>query len=424
MSIPAFSAVGIELEYMIVDRESLSVRPVADELVGGAGEVERGKLGWSNELVLHVMEIKNQRPGPLEPLPTAFQAEIQAINRALEPLGARLMPSGAHPWMDPKSETRLWPHDHADLYQTYHRIFDCHRHGWANLQSMHLNLPFADDAQFARLHAAARLILPILPALAASSPIIEGRPSGFLDTRMEAYRTHPIKVPSLIGRVVPDTLSSRAEFATQVLEPMYRDIAPFDPAGSLRHEWLNCRGAIPRFDRHAVEIRVIDVQECPAADIAIAAAATAVVKALYDGKWSSLETQQAIATGDLADILLACIRDGERTVIGSGEYLRLLGFPGARCEARDLWHYLIDNSPPPFRRGRREAAGSRREHPLGVQGEGLGERENSALNLILDHGPLARRILNATGPKPDRARLTEVYRELCDCLEQGRLFQP
>jgi len=403
MNLPAFTAVGIELEYMIVDRDTLSVRPIADELLcREAGdyvcEVERGLLDWSNELVLHLVEVKNHLPGPLEPLPAAFQAEIQAINRALEPLGARLMPSGAHPWMDPARETRLWPRQHADLYQTYHRIFDCHRHGWSNLQSMHLNLPFADDAQFARLHAAARLILPILPALAASSPIIEGRPSGFLDTRMEAYRTHPIKVPSLIGRVVPDTLSSRAEFATQVLEPMYRDIAPFDPAGSLRHEWLNCRGAIPRFDRHAVEIRIIDVQECPAADIAIAAAATAVVKALYDGKWSSLEEQQAIATDDLADILFACIHDGERTVIGSGEYLRLLGFPGTRCEARELWRHLT--------------------------GMVSDETWLPTLKILLDHGPLSRRILNATGPKPDLARLKAVYRELCDCLEQGRLFLP
>lgn len=398
MNLAAFAAVGIELEYMIVDRETLSVRPIADQLVGKSGEVERGLLDWSNELVLHLVEVKNHFPGPLGPLPAAFQAETQAINRALEPLGARLMPSGAHPWMEPKSETRLWPHDHADLYQAYHRIFDCYRHGWANLQSMHLNLPFADDAQFARLHAAARLILPILPALAASSPIVEGRPSGFLDTRMEAYRTHPIKVPSLIGRVVPDTLSSRAEFATQVLEPMYRDIAPLDKEGSLRHEWLNCRGAIPRFDRHAVEIRVIDVQEHPAADIAIAAATTAVVKALYDGKWSSLEDQQAIRTDDLADILLACIRNGDLAVIEHKEYLHLLGFPGPRCEAGELWRYL------------------------------LGAMEDSswrpALETILDHGPLARRILEATGLEPDRARLTEVYRELCGCLENGRPFLP
>ncbi len=393
MSLPAFSAYGVELEYMIVDRDTLAVSPIADRLVGTAGEVARGPMGWSNELVLHLMEVKNQSPSPLGGLPAAFQEEIRAINQALAPFNARLMPGGVHPWMDPATETRLWPHDHTDIYRAYHRIFDCRRHGWANLQSMHLNLPFADDGEFARLHAAARLVLPILPALAASSPIAEGHPSGFLDTRMEAYRTHPIRVPSLIGRVVPDNLASRAEFTERVLAPMYRDIAPHDPDNILRHEWLNCRGAIPRFDRHALEIRVIDVQECPSADIAIAAAATGVIKALYDEKWASLAKQQAIATDALADLLQACARDAEAAVIDNGEYLRLLGFPGERCEARELWRHLVREPSPP-------------------------------LDTILEQGPLARRILLATGPSPTKARLAEIYGELCGCLEDGRLFRP
>jgi hypothetical protein len=93
----------------------------------------------------------------------------------------------------------------------------------------------------------------------------------------------------------------------------------------LQHEWLNARGAIPRFDRDAIEIRVIDVQECPQADLAIAAAATAVIRALYDDKWSSLAMQQAISTDRLAKILHACIRDADQAVIDDGGYLRLLG---------------------------------------------------------------------------------------------------
>ena len=47
------------------------------------------------------------------------------------------------------------------------------------------------------------------------------------------------------------------------------DIAPLDPDGTLQHEWLNSRGAIARFDRNAIEIRVLDIQECPVADLAI-----------------------------------------------------------------------------------------------------------------------------------------------------------
>lgn len=54
----AFDGYGIELEYMIVDRDTLAVRPIADRLVGEDGEVSRGHYAWSNEVVLHVIELK------------------------------------------------------------------------------------------------------------------------------------------------------------------------------------------------------------------------------------------------------------------------------------------------------------------------------------------------------------------------------
>ena len=41
---------------------------------------------------------------------------------------------------------------------------------------------------------------------------------------------------------------------------------------------------------------------------------------------------------------------------------------------------------------------------------------------MLAHGPLSRRLIRALGAKPDRERFEEVYRELGQCLAQGRLF--
>lgn len=401
----AFAGYGIELEYMIVDRQTLAAMPIADALLRAASgsnglDVDRGRFGWSNEIVLHLVELKNIRPEPaLEPLAAGFQAEVGVIDRLLAPLGARLMPGGMHPWMNPAADTRLWPHDHAPIYQAYDRIFGCRQHGQANLQSMHLNLPFAGDDEFARLHAAARLLLPILPALAASSPIIDGTASGFLDTRMAVYNTAVQRVPSVIGQVIPDTTASRADYEAQVLVPMYRDIAPLDHAGVLRHEWLNARAAIPRFERNALEIRVLDVQECPRADLAIAAAVTAVIRALYDGKWSPLATQQALGTDVLAQILSACIRDAEAATIDDAGYLRLLGFPGRSCQTGELWRHLVETTLPDD-----------------------GGPWHAPLRVILEQGPLARRILRAIGTDASKAHLQTVYRALCDSLETGRMF--
>lgn len=403
---PAFSGYGIELEYMIVDHESFSILPIADKLLHKlagdyVSEVECGRLAWSNELVLHLIELKNAHPEPvIESLPVLFQSEIKRINDELESMNARLMPSAMHPWMNPRVETRLWPHEHAEIYRAYDRIFDCKRHGWANLQSMHLNLPFADDAEFARLHAAIRLLLPILPALAASSPIAEGRYAGFLDGRMQNYLTHQMKISSTMGKVIPDTITSRAAYETQILTPMYREIAALDPEGVLQQEWLNVRGAVARFVRNAIEIRIIDVQECPVADLAIAAVVCNIVHAFYDQRTASLADQQAISTDSLVSILHNCIQDAEQARITDQQYLKLMGFSARHCEAGDLWQHLIVSMTD-----------QQTIQPL-----------QEALTIILEQGPLARRILRAVDQDFSQARLKTIYRELCDCLHEGRQF--
>ncbi len=404
----AFSVFGIELEYMIVDRDSLAVRPIADELLrkiaaAPATKASAGHIDWSNELVRHVVEVKNKVPlARLEGLVTGFQEEIRRIDGLLAEFGARLMPGAMHPWMNPAVEMQLWLHENEAIYRTYHRIFDCGTHGWANIQSMHVNLPFADDEEFARLHAAVRLLLPILPALAASSPVADGRMREDLDFRLTCYRFHPARVPSLIGRFIPDTATCRIEYEATVLAPMYREIAPLDSEAVLRHEWLNARGAIPRFDRNALEIRVIDVQECPQADIAIAALTSAVVRSLYSCRWSTLAAQQKMGTDSLAEILGACIHDADRAVICNAEYLALLGFPQRRCEARELWQYLLDATSA---------------DPL------LAVAHRGPLDHIMNRGPLARRIMRVLGKGFSRAQLAAVYLQLCDCLANGCLFE-
>ncbi|RJF99088.1 carboxylate-amine ligase [Noviherbaspirillum saxi] len=408
----AFMGYGIELEYMIVDRARLSVLPLADVLLrespGGEGnEVRRGRMGWSNELVMHVIEIKNLRPSvSLSMLPDVFQAEVREINRLLEPRGARLMPGAMHPWMDPRSETQLWPHDNEDIYRAYDRIFDSKSHGWANLQSMHVNLPFAGDDEFARLHAAVRLVLPILPALAASSPIADGKPTGFADYRMHVYSSNADAIPSIAGMIVPETVTSKRAYEQRILAPMYKDIAPYDTDGVLKHEWLNSRGAIARFERNAIEIRVLDTQECPRADLAIAAVTVDAIRRLYRAGGPDLAEQQEMSTAALAAILQACIRDAEQTVIDNPAYLRLFAYPGHRCTTGELWDHLVGL--------------------MLAEDVSHAELSRVPLQAILQHGPLARRIVRAlgTGAARKARAIRDVYEQLCDCLQEGKMFLP
>ena len=397
-----FEGVGLELEYMIVDRASLEVLPICDQvLTAQAGEltdeVAVGPLRWSNELVLHVLELKTNGPAPsMAGLAEGFQDGVTAVNGHLAGLGGQLLPTAMHPWFDPVSQTRLWPHDNSPIYDAYNRIFGCQGHGWSNLQSAHINLPFCGDQEFGRLHAAIRVVLPLLPALAASSPVFGGRIGPALDNRLQVYRTNQQRIPQITGRVIPEAAFSAADYRRMILSPIYRAIAPFDPEAILQEEWLNSRGAIARFDRNTIEIRVLDVQECPAADVAIASLIIELLRALVEERWATLAEQKIWNEVPLANLFNKVVNKGETTLVEDPDFLDMFGFPGRTARLDDLWRYLTETL--------------------------LGSVPPEPLQLILDQGPLARRLLRALGPEPSRGELVEIYRHLADCLATGRMF--
>lgn len=412
-----FEAVGVELEYIIADRTTLDVRPIADKLLLQAA-VEAGSsldgdqptdfefegAEWSNELALHVIEMKTVEPArTLMGLGAIFDESVERINTLLAPMHARLMPGGMHPWMNPDKEMVLWPHNYSEVYSTFDRIFGCKGHGWANLQSVHINLPFRGDAEFAQLHAAIRMILPILPALAASSPVMEGRVTGLMDNRLEVYRTNSRKLPSMTGRVIPEQVFTHADYDRQVFQRIYKDLEPLDPEGVLRHEWANARGAIARFSRGSIEIRVLDVQECPRADLAMVALIVQTLKDTVRGRWATLEQQKSWTVDQLEAIFLKCLRHADEAVIDDAEYLKAWGFaPGAggkSVTARDLWRHL-------------ESAAADHLTP--------GDRE--CLGVILEQGTLARRLSRSLGASPDQTTLLKTYDRLAHCLSEGRMF--
>ncbi|MBA4142973.1 MAG: hypothetical protein H0X43_08190 [Nitrosospira sp.] len=74
------------------------------------------------------------------------------------------------------------------------------------------------------------------------------------------------------------------------------------------------------------EIRVLDTQECPRADLAISAAAVDILRTPYRETHGSLPQQQSITTDALEKILHASIQDAEQAVIADVQYLHLMGF--------------------------------------------------------------------------------------------------
>ena len=124
----------------------------------------------------------------------------------------------------------------------------------------------------------------------------------------------------MTGEVVPEAIGSIGEYHERLLEPLYRDIAPHDPERVLQHEWLNARGAIARFDRMAIEIRVLDVQETPSMDVAYAALIVEVLKLLLEERWAdrrSLDRWHETELGQAAEARRAARRGGRNHATGA-----------------------------------------------------------------------------------------------------------
>jgi gamma-glutamyl:cysteine ligase YbdK (ATP-grasp superfamily) len=401
-----FNAYGVELEYMIVDADSLEVKPISDLILGDEagslqGDVRRSDVTWSNELVLHLIELKSSRPVvDLKTLQRSFHANILRINSLLKKYNGVLMPGAMHPFMHPESQMRLWPHDYKEVYNAYDALFNCSGHGWANVQSVHLNLPFFGDEEFHALHQAIRIVLPILPALCSSSPVVDAKLTGFADTRLNYYRSNQVSIPSFAGAIIPDEISTRKQYESDIYERIREDITSNGMQEILDPVWVNARGAIPRFDRGSIEIRLMDVQECPAADVAVIALVTETIKDIVEGNFGSLIEPQ-FSTELLVNILNATIQHGGDALITDGSYLSFFDAPG-EMTASELWKHIFEK----------------------VQRESNLQPYSVALKNIMEHGTLSKRIVKRLGRDFSKTDLVAVYKQLCVCLSDNKVFVP
>jgi len=402
-----FEVTGLELEYAVVDanlRPRCLVEALFRHLAGRpVSHLDCGRLGLSNEFAAHVFELKNGMPQ--RSLRRAETDLVRGVRRVADSLrnqfGARLLPTGMHPFMRP-TETELWQRAGRKTYATYARIFPIREHGWLNVQSCQINLPFGSERQTALLNNALALLLPYLPALAASSPAYEGRLGPCVDNRLVFYMRNQRRVPEITGPVVPEYIESYRQYRREVLAPMYRAIRR-KGGQRLAHEWLNSRAAILRFDRSAIEIRILDSQECVRMEVAIAAYVRAVsrwlVRQLGAGRITLPDHRV------LVDDLRAVVRGGGATRIAA-PHLPLSG-PASRRTAQALLLRLLEQA----------------------QGETT-TAERPYLHLVecrLRTGSLSERMRRILQGRRTAARLqadmTSIYTELSGCLERNEPWE-
>jgi carboxylate-amine ligase len=179
-----------------------------------------------------------------------------------------------------------------------------------------------------------------------------------------------------------------------------KDILPFDPEENLQDEWLNSRGAIARFQRDAIEIRVLDIQECPKADFAVITAIVSVLRSLVH-ETVPYPLQKTLDERRGEAIFIKTSREGLEADISDAHYLSCLGLGAGNYKVRELWQKLLAAVPPELDVNR----------PFKTE-----------LQHILQHGNLAARIVKQLGPKPTVRAIEDCYRSLGQCLQANVPF--
>jgi carboxylate-amine ligase len=174
---------------------------------------------------LHVMEVKANSPfkSPIQ-FEETMQNAVSTLNQIVQKHGAKLLGTGMHPLLKLK-DTGIWPHYHKKIYQEYGKIFNLNQHGWLNIQSFHLNLPFLKEADGIQLHNLLANLCAYLPAITASSPICEGKNGPDLDNRLQFYKVNQKEIPSITGTVIPEYASSFKQYKHDVIERYSQDLA-------------------------------------------------------------------------------------------------------------------------------------------------------------------------------------------------------
>jgi gamma-glutamyl:cysteine ligase YbdK (ATP-grasp superfamily) len=284
---------GPEHEFSIVD-DHLKPLPIVDVIIKKLCGRIKNSITLSNfvfgkELQKHVAEFKGSTPfqSPICFEKTLYNAILQ-LSDILDNFGASLLGTGMHPTLC-INEAKVWDHRDRHIYHALHQLFNLRQHGWLNIQSFQLNLSYFNEKEAVKLYNHLINVLPYLPAITAASPIFNSDFGEFVDNRLHFYGLNQKQIPSIAGDIIPTPIDSFKVYKKKTIVKYSLDLVKANaPACIVNKEWINSRGAIFRFDRKAIEIRLMDEQECIKADVALSCFIRALLRGLLHSKVVSL----------------------------------------------------------------------------------------------------------------------------------------
>ena len=250
--------VGLEEEFAVLDPESLELVGRFEELRDAGAEDPLLGDAIAGELISSEIEIRSGRG---EDLAAARAAQRELRRRLFALAGAQDMELGAtgtHPYSDYRRQ-HIIDTDH------YHRVEDGLKYvAWRNNTfSLHVHVGVRGADRAVRVCDRLRPVLPVLLAISANSPFLDGRDSGLHSARTQTF------TKSFPRCGVPDAFGDWSAFADYIgFLIQTRSIVEYTQV------WWSIR---PHFAFGTVEVRICDAQATAAESDGLAALIVACV---------------------------------------------------------------------------------------------------------------------------------------------------
>jgi carboxylate-amine ligase len=251
--------VGIEEEFAILEPTTLDLVPRFEHLRACASERDSLLAGAiTGELISSEIEIVSGRG---ESLADALSLQRERRRRLLSLAGeenATLAATGTHPWADYREQPIIDTEHYRRVEQGLKYV------AWRNNTfSLHVHVGINDIDRAVRVCDRLRPVLPLLLAVSANSPYLDGRDSGLHSARTQSFtRNFP-----RCG--IPDAFGGWQAYR-QYIEFLLRTSSIVE----FTQVWWSVR---PHFEFGTVEVRICDAQSTAGESDALASLIVACV---------------------------------------------------------------------------------------------------------------------------------------------------
>ncbi len=175
-------SVGLEEEFAIVDRDSLDLTPGYEELSAAAAEDPVLGKSVSGELIASEIEIRSGRGEDVEDAISRQQLHRRRLFALAAAHGLELGATGTHPWADYRAQPII-------NTEHYHRVEEGLKWvAWRNNTfSLHVHVGIRGADRAVQVCDRLRPALPVLLAISANSPFLDGRDTGLASMRSQTF---------------------------------------------------------------------------------------------------------------------------------------------------------------------------------------------------------------------------------------------